>query len=177
MKSCCENERLVGCWGVVRAECGQTGCYVHWHSTSVLSVMGQWSSRYVELLPLRKGWEMRMLCGAMNSFIARWRTRVYKLPTARTVHKARVIFVHYTLPCYRRPRIASAIAEDCFILAVFYLFSHRRFFDIPGPIFAKLCHTTRCVLRYFIAYIGVHILAPPLKIWGTKTPNFLLIVL
>ena len=55
------------------------------------------------------------------------------------------IHVHFN---YSRPRIAPAIAEDCYILAVFYLFSHHRFFDVPGPIFAKLYHTTRCVLKY-----------------------------
>ena len=70
--------------------------------------------------------------------------------------------------CYSRPRIAPAIAEDCYILAVLYLFSHHRFFDVPGPIFAKLCHTTRCVLKYFISSMGVHMC--PLKFEGRKTP-------
>jgi len=27
------------------------------------------------------------------------------------------------------------------------IFSVHRFFDVPGPIFAKLCHTTRYVLK------------------------------
>jgi len=49
-------------------------------------------------------------------------------------------------------------------------FSHHRFFDILGQIFAKPCHTTRCVLKYFISYMGVY--TCPLKIWGAKTPNF-----
>jgi len=57
---------------------------------------------------------------------------------------------------------SPAIAEDCYILAVFYLFSHHRYFDAPGPMFAKLCHTTRFVLQYFISYTGVHMC--PLKI-------------
>ena len=52
---------------------------------------------------------------------------------------------------YSRQRIASAIAEDCYILVVlfiFYLvFSVHQIFDVPGPIFAKLCHTTRYVLK------------------------------
>jgi len=75
-------------------------------------------------------------------------------------------------PNYSRPRIAPAIAEDCYILVVFYLFfiSHHNFFDIAGPIFAKCCHATRCVLKYFISYTGVH--TCPLKIWGAKNSHF-----
>jgi len=61
-------------------------------------------------------------------------------------------------------------SEDCYILAVFYLFSHHRFLDVPGPIFAKLFHTTRCVLKYFISYMGVHIGAPK-NLRGEK-PHF-----
>jgi len=57
---------------------------------------------------------------------------------------------------YSRPRIASAIAEDCYILVVlFIIFSVHRIFDVPGPIFAQLCHTTRYVLKWFISYRGV----------------------
>jgi len=37
-----------------------------------------------------------------------------------------------------------------------FLFPTTDFFDIPGPIFAKLCHTTWCVVKYFISYMGVH---------------------
>jgi len=37
-----------------------------------------------------------------------------------------------------------------------FIFFPTRFFDVPGPILAKLCHTTRCVLKYFISYMGVH---------------------
>jgi len=62
---------------------------------------------------------------------------------------------HFLLPtvhnrCYSRPRIAPAIAENCYILAVLCLFSYHRIFDVPGLIFAKLCCTTRCVLKYSI---------------------------
>jgi len=47
---------------------------------------------------------------------------------------------------------SPAIAEDCYILVmlfIFYLvfFSVHQIFDVPGPIFAKLCHTTRYVLK------------------------------
>ena len=28
----------------------------------------------------------------------------------------------------------------------------QTYFDVPGTIFAKLCHTTRYVLKYFISY-------------------------
>ena len=37
-------------------------------------------------------------------------------------------------------------SEDCYILVVSFLSVHR-FFDVPGPIFAKLCQTTRYVLK------------------------------
>ena len=66
---------------------------------------------------------------------------------------------------------SPAIAEDCYILVVlfitvardrdsdserllyfgrvifFYFFSVHQIFDVPGPIFAKLCRTTRYVLQ------------------------------
>ena len=47
------------------------------------------------------------------------------------------------------PAIAIAIARDCYILVVFLclFFSVHEIFDVPGPIFAKLCHTTRYVLK------------------------------
>ena len=38
----------------------------------------------------------------------------------------------------------------CFGDVIFYclkFFSVHRIFDVPGPIFAKLCHTTRYVLK------------------------------
>jgi len=47
-------------------------------------------------------------------------------------------------------------------------FSHHGFFDVLGPIFAKLCHMTRCVLKYFISYMGVH-MCPTL--WAPPFPN------
>jgi len=63
-------------------------------------------------------------------------------------------------------------SEDCSILVTLFsfLFSHHRFFDIPGPIFAKLCHTTRCVLKYFIIYGCSYV--PPKNLRGKKTPIF-----
>jgi len=50
---------------------------------------------------------------------------------------------------YSRPRIAPVIAEDCYILVVlsFKYFFRPPIFRPPGPIFAKLCHTTRYVLK------------------------------
>jgi len=52
------------------------------------------------------------------------------------------------------PAIALAIARDCYILVVlffifyfFYFFSVHQIFVVLGPIFAKLCHTTRYVLK------------------------------
>ena len=40
-------------------------------------------------------------------------------------------------------------SEDCYCFGrvIFYFVSVHRFFDVPGPIFAKLCHTTRYVLK------------------------------
>ena len=55
-----------------------------------------------------------------------------------------------TMFYYSRPRIAPAIAEDLDFGRVISFF-HHRFFHIPAPIFAKLCHTTRCVLKYCIS--------------------------
>jgi len=54
-------------------------------------------------------------------------------------------------------RDSGSDSEDCYILVVlfiFYLvFSVHRLFDVPGPIFATLCHTTQRVLKYFISYM------------------------
>jgi len=33
------------------------------------------------------------------------------------------------------------------IMAIFLFYFLHRYFDVPGPIFAKLCHTTRYVLK------------------------------
>jgi len=59
---------------------------------------------------------------------------------------------------YSRPRIAPATTENTVMFLPCYRisFSEHRFFDVPGPIFAKLCHTTRYVLKYFMSYTGVH---------------------
>jgi len=49
---------------------------------------------------------------------------------------------------YSRPLIVSAIGKTyILVMLFFYLFSVHRFFDVPGPIFAKLCHTRRYVLK------------------------------
>jgi len=51
---------------------------------------------------------------------------------------------------YSRPHIAVPIVEDCSILVVLcfiFIFCVHRFFNVPGLIFAKLCHTTRYVLK------------------------------
>jgi len=65
-----------------------------------------------------------------------------------------IIFLKKKLktPYYRRPHVAPAIAKDCYSLAVFYLFfiSHHRFFDVPGPIFAKLPHDTVCSEIFYL---------------------------
>jgi len=62
-------------------------------------------------------------------------------------------------------------SEDCYILFVLFLqlFSTHRFFNVPEPIFSKLCHTTRYVLKLIMHY-GVFIYAPE-KFWG-KNPIF-----
>jgi len=62
--------------------------------------------------------------------------------TARVVFKTSVLL--------QSPAIAIAIARYCYILVVlffFIFFSVHQIFDIPGPIFAKLYHTTRYVLK------------------------------
>jgi len=40
-------------------------------------------------------------------------------------------------------------SEDCYVLVVLFIFifSVHQFFDVSGPIFAKLCHTTPYVLK------------------------------
>ena len=37
--------------------------------------------------------------------------------------------------------------EDRYVLVVLFIFSVHQIFDVPGPIFAKICHTTRYVLK------------------------------
>ena len=121
-----------------------------------------WVSGPVVMSSCRYMQGLRMLCGAMNSFIARWRTRVYKLPTARIVHKARVILVHYTVPSLLQSPAYRSSDSGRLLYFGRVIFSVHQIFDVTGPIFAKLCHTTRCVLKYFISYVGVH--TCPLKI-------------
>ena len=57
-----------------------------------------------------------------------------------------IVIIIYLL---QSPAIAIAIARDCYILVVFLFifFSVHQIFDIPGPIFAKLYHTTWYVLK------------------------------
>ena len=48
------------------------------------------------------------------------------------------------------PAIAGDCAGDCYILVVLVIsliFSVDQIFDVPGAIFAKICHTTRYVLK------------------------------
>jgi len=68
---------------------------------------------------------------------------------------------------YIRPRIALPIAAVYFT-RVFVFFSVHRFFNVAEPIFAKLYHMTRNVLK--LSY-GVFIRTTP-KIRGAKTPIF-----
>jgi len=46
---------------------------------------------------------------------------------------------------------SPAIAGDCYILVVlffiYFIFSVHQIFDLPGPIFAKICDITRYVLK------------------------------
>ena len=65
---------------------------------------------------------------------------------------------------YRRPRPV----KNLYILVVLF-FSGHRFFDVPEPVFAKLCHTTRYDLK-LITHYGVFIRAP--KSWMGKKPQF-----
>jgi len=49
-------------------------------------------------------------------------------------------------------RDCDSDSEDCSSLVVlfiifYFFFSVHQIFDVPGPIFAKLCHTTRYVLK------------------------------
>jgi len=67
---------------------------------------------------------------------------------------------------YSRPHITAAIVEDCYVFAVLFFYFPSQIFRRPGLIFAKLCHTTRYVLKYFMSYMGVHMC--PLKIWRGK---------
>jgi len=75
------------------------------------------------------------------------------------------------------PAIAIAIAKTVLFWSCYFLvfFSNHRFFDVPGPIFAKLCHTTRCILKYFITYMGVHSSYVSPKNLRGENPHFLAI--
>jgi len=55
---------------------------------------------------------------------------------------------------YSRSHIAAAIAEDCYILAVLFLFPTTDLLTSLGW-FLRNCHTKQYVLKYFI-YMGVH---------------------
>ena len=68
-----------------------------------------------------------------------------------------VLFIYYS-----RLRIAPAIAEDCYILAVFYLFYFPpQICRCPWADFCETLRYERCVLKYFISYMGVYMC--PLK--------------
>ena len=66
--------------------------------------------------------------------------------SGRLLYFGRVIYF-----LLQSPAIAIAIARDCYILIVlffiFYFFSVHQIFAVPGPIFTKLYHTTRYVLK------------------------------
>jgi len=55
-------------------------------------------------------------------------------------------------------RATVPLGIDTLIANILVLFSFlvHRFFEVPEPIFAKLCHTMQYVLKYFISYKGVH---------------------
>ena len=67
----------------------------------------------------------------------------------RLLYFGRVIFIYLL----QSPAIAIAIARDCYILVVLFFFiflfffSVHQIFAVPGPIFTKLYHTTRYVLK------------------------------
>jgi len=63
--------------------------------------------------------------------------------------------------------IYDIIISCCWALV---FISNHIFFEIPDPIFAKLCHTTQYVLKLITSYMGVYMC--PLKIWRAKTLNF-----
>jgi len=72
----------------------------------------------------------------------------------------KILSEYYLIHTYSRPRIALAIAEDCYILLVLFLpFSVHRFFRRPQPILSKICHTTQYDLT-LIMLCGVLIYAP-----------------
>jgi len=76
------------------------------------------------------------------------------------VHTGAIWRILLNRPCWRRCGLITlplslviAVArdrvnrEDCYVLVMLFIFSVHRFFDVPGPIFAKLSHTTRYVLK------------------------------
>ena len=52
---------------------------------------------------------------------------------------------------FRPMSIVDTFAHLSYFWALVLSFSVHRFFDVPEPIFAKLCHTTRYVMRVFIS--------------------------
>jgi len=79
-----------------------------------------------------------------------------------------VLFIYFAYSLYySRPRCRETVM---FWSCYFFFFSVHRFLDVPGPAFAKLCHTTRYVLKYFISYTGVH--TWPLKNFRGENPQF-----
>jgi len=95
---------------------------------------------------------------------------LYPLQDFKALYKYRII----TVARGRYSDSATATAEDCYILVVllfFIIFSVHQIFDVPGPIFAKLCHATQYVLKQFISYMGVRT-CPLTNLMGEK-PHFL----
>jgi len=111
-----------------------------------------WVSGPVVMSSCRYMQGLRMLCGAMNSFIARWRTRVYKLPTARIVHKARVILVHYTVPSLlQSPAYRSSDSGRLLYCGCVLSFSPPQIFRHPWADFCEtLPHDAVCSEIFYL---------------------------
>jgi len=92
---------------------------------------------------------------------------IFRMPQPICIFLA--YFVLNTSFDYSRPRVALAITEDCYFCSCYLFFSVHRFVDVVGPIFVKLCHTTRHVLKLIMSYMGVY--RCPLKLKG-ENPNF-----
>ena len=63
-----------------------------------------------------------------------------------SIPKTTIYVVFDNVSLLQSPEVSTAIAGDCYILVVLF-FSVHQIFDVSGPIFAKLCHTTRYVLK------------------------------
>ena len=84
----------------------------------------------------------------------------------------RVVGLHVMMMIIIITRIAPPIAEDCYILAVFYLFSHHRFFDRhPWADFREtLPHDVVCPEIFYLLYVCTYV---PHKTFEGRKPPFL----